>query len=263
MILVHLGHVTTAGIVRLHNVNHSMDVNNLSLLTDVNHLMDVNNLMDASLPMDVNQLMDVNNRSRLLALTVVPVNHLCLDIDQTHVKPANRLLRTTVVRHLTTTITVVGLSDVLISSAINRTVVLIIHDRTLHALMTNVLVHLLLSIVDPTPVLHLVAAISDATFVELLVAIQAITDHNLVIVNRISVLLLLQWRPIRFDKVHRDRLLHHVVIRKTTYGFPERAIGNPTITTAHLPVRSGAPGYPTPGCTKSPAPSGRWRRRVY
>ena len=41
--------------------------------------------------------------------------------------------------------------------------------------------------------------------------------------------------------------------RKTTCGFPERAIGNPTIITARLPVRSGALGYPTPGCTKSPA----------
>ena len=225
--------------------------------------------MDVNHQMDVNHLMDVNNLSRLLASTVGLVNHLHLDTDLTHVKPVSRLLRTIVVRHSTMATTVVGLSDVLISSAINRIVVLTTHDRTthdriIHALMTNVLVHLLLSIVDPTSVLRPIVVVLDALFVELLVAILAITDHNPVIVDRISVLLPLQWRPIRFDKVHRDHLLlHHVVIRKTTSGFPERAIGNPTTTTARLPVRSGAPGYPTPGCTKSPAPSGRWRRRVY
>jgi len=68
----------------------------------------------------------------VLALTVGLVNHLCLDTDPTHVKLASRLLRTTVVRHSTTTTTVVGLSDVLIPSAINRIVVLTTHDRITH-----------------------------------------------------------------------------------------------------------------------------------
>ena len=131
----------------------------------------------------------------------------------------------------------------------------ITHDRTTHALRTNVLVHLLLSIIDPIPALRPVAVVLDATFVEFSIAILAIIVHNLVTVVRTNILLLLQWRLIRFVKVHRDRLLlHHVVIRKTTCGFRERAIGNPTITTARLPVRSGALGYPTPGYTKSPAP---------
>ena len=150
--------------------------------------------------------MDVNNLSRLLASTVGLVNHLHLDIDLTHVKPASRLLRTIVVRRSTTTTTVVGRSDVLIPSAINRIVVLITsainrivvltiqdkttHDRTTHALMTNVLVHLLRSIVDLISTLHPIAVVLDALFVELLVAIHAITDHNPVTVDRISILLL-------------------------------------------------------------------------
>ena len=216
MILVHLVHVTTAGTVRLHDVNHLMDVN---------HPMDVNNL------------------SRLLALTVGLVNHLCLDIDPTHVKPASHLLRTTVVRHLTTTTAVVGLSDVLIPSATGRIVVLttthdrITHDSTTHALRTNVLVHQLLSIVDPIPALRPVAVLLDATFVELLIAILAIIVHNLVTVVRTSILLLLQLRLIRFVKVHQDLLLlHHVVIRKTPV-FPLGQVPTGTPPRAALKVQ--------------------------
>ena len=151
--------------------------------------------------MDVNHPMDVNNLSRLLASTVGLVNHLCLDTDPTHVKPASHLLRTIVVRHSTTTTTVVGLSDVLILSATGRIVVLTTHDRTTHALLTNVLVPLLLSIVDPIPALRPVAVVLDATFVELSIAIHAITVHNPATVGRTSILLLLQLRLIHFVNV--------------------------------------------------------------
>lgn len=200
--------------------------------------------------MDVNHPMDVNNISHRLASTVGLVNHLCLAIDPTHVKPASRLLRIIVVRHSTTRTTVVGLSDVLIPSATCRIADLTIHDRTTHALLTSVLVHLLLSIVDPIPALRPVAVVLDATFVELLIVILAITVHNPVTVGRTSILLLLLLRLIRFVKVHRDLLLlHHVVTRKTACVFRELAIGNPTTTLAHLPVRSGAPGYTIPCCT--------------
>jgi len=198
--------------------------------------------------------MDVNNLSHRLASTVGLVNHLCPATDLIHVKPASRLLRTIVVRHSTTTTTVVGLSDVLILSATGRIAVLNTHDRTTHALLTSVLVHLLLSIVDPIPALRPIAVVLDAMFVELLIVILAITVHNLVTVGRTSILLLLL-RLIRFVKVHRDLLhLHHVMTRKTACGFPERALENPTTILAYLSVRSGAPGYPAPGCTKSPAP---------
>ena len=148
--------------------------------------------------MDVNHPTDVNNLNHWLALTVGLVNHLCLDTDQTHVKSASHLLRTIVVRHSTTTTTVVGLSDVLILSATGRIVVLTAHDRTTHALLTNDLVHLLLSIVDPIPALRPVAVVLDAMFVELSVAILAITVHNPVTVGRTSILLLLQLRLIPF-----------------------------------------------------------------
>ena len=136
---------------------------------------------------------DVNNLSQLLASTVGLVNHLCLDTDPTHVKPASHLLRTIVVRHSTTTTTVVGPSDVLILSATDRIVVLTTtHDRTTHALLTSVLVHLLLSIVDSIPALRPVAVVLDATFVEVSIAIHAITVHNPVTVGRTSIFLLLQ-----------------------------------------------------------------------
>jgi len=195
------------------------------------------------------------NLSHRLASTVGLVNHLCMATDLTHVKPTSRLLRTIVVRPSTTTTTVVGPSDVLILSATGRIAVLTIHDRTTHALLTSVLVHLLLSIVDPIPALRPIAVDLDALFVELLIVILVITVHNPVTVGRTSILLLLLLRLIRFLKFHRDLLLlHHVVTRKTTCGFRERALGNPITTLAHLPVRSGAPGYPTSGCTKSPAP---------
>ena len=138
--------------------------------------------------------MDVNNLSHLLASTVGLVNHLCLDTDPTHVKPTSHLLRTIVVRRSTTTTTADGLSDVLIPSAINRIVALthdrITHDSITHAPMTNVLVHLLLSIVDPISVLRPIVVVLDAMFVELSIAILAITDHNPVIVDRTSILLL-------------------------------------------------------------------------
>ena len=121
--------------------------------------------------------------------------------------------------------------------------------------ITSVLVHLLLSIVDPIPALRPIAVDLDALFVELLIVILVITVHNPVTVGRTSILLLLLLRLIRFLKVHRYLLLlHHVVTRKMTCGFRERALGNPITTLAHFPVRSGASGYPTPGCTKSPAP---------
>jgi len=106
-------------------------------------------------------------------------------------------------------------------------------------------VHLLLSIVDPIPALHQVAAVLDVLIVEPLIIILAIIVRSPVTVGRTSILLLLLLRLIRFVKVHRDLLLlRRVVTRKTTCGFRGRALGDPTTTHAHLPVRSGAPGYP-------------------
>jgi len=232
--LVHQVYVMAVGTVRLHSFSHQMDVDIL---------------------MDVNLLMDVNNLSHRLALTVGLVSHLRLTTDLINVKPASRLLRTIAVRPSTTTTTVVGPSDVLILSATGRIDDLTINDRTIHALLTSVHVHLLLSIDDPIPALRPVAAVLDVLFVEPLIVILAIIVRNPVTVGRTSILLLLLLLTlIRFVKVHQDLLLHHVVTRKTTCGFRGRALGDPTTTLAHLPVRSGAPGYPSPGCTKSPAP---------
>jgi len=140
-----------------------------------------------------------------------------------------------------------------ILSATGRIDDLTINDRTTHALLTSVHMHLLLSIVDPIPALHPVAAVLDVSLY------CHSRNHRPQSRDRrpdqhTSTSSSVETNPFRqgsprppIPPPRRDQ--------ENDVWVPRESAGrDPTTTLAHPPVGSGAPGYPTLSCTKSLAP---------